>query len=269
VLELRRSRDRGYADHGWLKTYYTFSFADYYDPEHVDFGPLKVLNEDRVRPGKGYPSQQFRDTEVLTYLIDGELRHHDSLGNDVMLRAGSLQCLSTGTGISHGDSNPASHDAHLLHICIKAGRAGLAPAWEQKAFSPEEKRGTLKLLASPDGEQGSVVVHQDARIYGGLFHEAQRAELELPKNRRAYLHVVKGSIAVNETRLNVGDGVKISPPGGVVLQYGRDADIIVFDLPAGPQPPKRKSTARPKSKAQESVNQPGGGQIVVRKQGGE
>jgi quercetin 2,3-dioxygenase len=250
MLELRRSRDRGYDDHGWLQSYYTFCFADYYDPEHVDFGPLKVMNQDRVKPGKGYPRQQRQDAEILTYLIDGALRHQDSLGNTTVLRAGSLQCLSAGTGIDHTELNiSASQDAHLLHICIKPTKAGLTPAYEQKHFAAEEKRGRLRLLASPDGQDGSVVVHQDARIYGGLFHEAQRVELELLKNRRAFLHVVRGSIAVNETRLNVGDGVKISPPGEVILQHGREADIIVFDLPAGPQPPKRKSTPRLKSKS--------------------
>jgi redox-sensitive bicupin YhaK (pirin superfamily) len=250
MLELRRSRDRGYDDHGWLKTYYTFSFGDYYDPEHVDFGPLKVMNQDRIKPGRGYPSEQRRDAEVLTYLIDGELRHQDSLGNEAVLRAGSLQCLSAGTGIEHTEFNPsASQDAHLLHICIKPTSTGLTPGYEQRHFATDEKRGTLRLLASPDGENGSVIVHQDARIYGGLFHEAQHAELELPKNRRAFLHVVRGSIAVNETRLNVGDGVKISPPGAVTLQHGREADVIIFDLPASPQPARRKSTAGLKSKA--------------------
>jgi redox-sensitive bicupin YhaK (pirin superfamily) len=252
MLELRRSRDRGYDDHGWLQSYYTFCFADYYDPEHVDFGPLTVMNQERVKPGKGYPRQQRQDSEILTYLIDGELRHQDSLGNTTVLRAGSLQCLSAGTGLSHTELNTsASRDAHLLHICIKPTKAGLTPAYEQKHFAAEEKRGRLRLLASPDGQDGSVVVHQDARIYGGLFHEAQRVELELLKNRRAFLHVVRGSIAVNETRLNVGDGVKISLPGGVILQHGREADIIVFDVPAGPAPPKRKSTPRPKSKSAE------------------
>src|SRR5258708_564963 len=245
-------RVRGYDEQGLLKSYYSFSFAAYYDPEHVDFGPLQVMNQDRVKPGRGYPSQQRRDTEILTYLIDGELRHQDSLGNEAVLRAGSLQCVSAGTGINHTEFNTsASQDAHLLYIYIKPTKNGLTPAYEQKHFAAEEKRGRLRLLASPDGEDGSVVVHQDARIYGGLFHQDQRVELELPKNRRAFLHVVRGSIAVNETRLNVGDGVKISPPGGVLLQHGREADIIVFDLPAGPQPPKRKSTPRSKSKSAE------------------
>jgi redox-sensitive bicupin YhaK (pirin superfamily) len=252
MLEIRRNRDRGYDDHGWLKSYYTFSFADYYDPEHVEFGPLKVMNQDRVKPGKGYPTQQRRDAEILTYLIDGELRHSDSLGNEAVLRAGSLQCMSAGTGINHTEFNAsASQDAHLLHICIKPMKNGLTPAYEQKHFAADEKRGRLRLLASPDGEDGSVVVHQDARIYGGLFHEAQRVELDLSKHRRAFLHVVRGSIAVNETRLNVGDGVKISPPGGVILQHGREADVILFDLPGGPQPVKRKSTPRLKSPSPE------------------
>jgi redox-sensitive bicupin YhaK (pirin superfamily) len=250
MLEVRRNRDRGYDDHGWLKTYYTFAFADYYDPEHIDFGPLKVMNEDRILAGKGYPNEFRRDAEVLTYLIEGELRHQDSLGNEAVLRAGSLQRISAGTGIRHTESNPSlSRVAHLLHICIKPAKTGLAPGYEQKHFATDEKRGTLRLLASPDGEEGSVVVHQDARIYGGLFHEAERTKLELAKNRRAFLHVVHGSIAINETRLNVGDGVKISPPGGVILQHGREADVIVFDVPAGPPPPKRKSTPRLKSKS--------------------
>jgi redox-sensitive bicupin YhaK (pirin superfamily) len=242
VLELRRSRDRGYADHGGLKSYFTFSFADYYDPEHVDFGPLQVLNEDRIKPGKGYPAEQRRDVEVLMYLIEGELRHRDSLGNEVVLRAGALQRLS------HTEVNASSsQDAHLLYVCIKPVKSGLQPAYEQKLFRNDEKRGVLRLLASPDGASGSLTVQQDARLYGGMFHEAQRAELELPKDRRAFLHVVRGSIAVNETRLNVGDGVKINTPDGVVLQHGRDADVLLFDLPADSQPPKRKSTPRPKS----------------------
>ena len=155
MLALRRSRDRGYEDHGWLKTYYTFCFADYYDPEHVDFGPLQVLNEDRILAGRAYPGEQRQDIEVLTYLIDGDLRHRDSLGNEAVLRAGSLQCLSAGTGVSHTESNAsASQDAHLLHICIKPETTGLTPGYEQKHFAAAEKRGTLRLIASPGGEHG-------------------------------------------------------------------------------------------------------------------
>jgi redox-sensitive bicupin YhaK (pirin superfamily) len=242
MLEVRRSRDRGYDDHGWLKSWYTFVYADYYDPEHVDFGPLKVLNEDRVMAGKAYPNEYRRDTEVLSYLIDGELRHQDSLGNETVLQAGSLQCLNAGTGVRHIELNATAREAHLLHICFTPVRAGMAPTYEHKRFSAEGKRGTLRLLASPEGEDGSLLLHEDARIFGGLFHDSERKELELPKNRRAYLHVIRGSIAVNETRLNVGDGIKINPPGNVVLQHGRDADIILFEVLAGPQPAKRKSS---------------------------
>jgi quercetin 2,3-dioxygenase len=244
MLEVRRSRDRGYADHGWLKTYYTFSFADYYDPEHLDFGPLQVMNEDRLKPGKGYAAQERHDVEVLTYLIDGELRHKDSLGNEAVLRAGSLQCMSAGTGVTHTEFNPSpSQEAHLLHICMKPTKVGMTPAYAQKHFPLAEKRGTLRLIASCDGESGSVLIHQDARLYSGTFHEAQRTELDLGKNRRVFLHVLRGSIAVNETRLNAGDGLKINPPGEVILQHGRDADVIIFDVPTGAAPPKRKSSA--------------------------
>ena len=242
MLEVRRSRDRGYDDHGWLKSWYTFVYADYYDPEHVDFGPLKVLNEDRVMGGKAYPNEYRRDTEVLSYLIEGELRHQDSLGNDTVLQAGSLQCLNAGTGVRHTELNTSAREAHLLHICFTPVRTGMPPSYEQKRFSAESKRGTLRLLASPEGENGSLILHEDARIFGGLFHESERKELELPRNRRAFLHVVRGSIAVNETRLNAGDGVKINPPGNVVLQHGRDADILLFEVLAGPPAMKRKST---------------------------
>jgi len=243
MLEVRRSRDRGYDNHGWLKSWYTFVYADYYDPEHVDFGPLKVMNEDRVMAGKSYPQQNVRDSVVLTYLIEGELRHQDSLGNALLLQAGSLQCLNAGTGVRHMESNAsAGREAHLLHICLEPARTGLAPSYEQRLLSRERQRGTLQLLASPQGDAGSLTLHQDARIFGGLFHESERTNLDLRKDRRAFLHVVRGSIAVNETRLNTGDGVKINPSGEIVIQHGRDAEIIVFEVAAQAEVPRRKST---------------------------
>ncbi|MBS0416337.1 MAG: pirin family protein [Proteobacteria bacterium] len=242
MLEVRRSRDRGYDDHGWLKSWYTFVYADYYDPEHVDFGPLKVMNEDRVMAGKAYPHQNVRDSVVLTYLIEGELRHQDSLGNELLLQAGSLQCLNAGTGVRHVESNAsAEREAHLLHICIAPARTGGAPSYEQRLFSSERRRGALQLLASPQGDDGSLALHQDARIFGGLFHEAERTKLDLRRDRRAFLHVIRGSIAVNETRLNTGDGVKINPPGDIVIQHGRDAEIIVFEVAAQAGVPRRKA----------------------------
>jgi redox-sensitive bicupin YhaK (pirin superfamily) len=252
MLEVRRSRDRGYADHGWLQTYFTFSYADYYDPEHVDFGPIKVLNQDRIKPGKGYAMQAHEDAEILTYLIDGELDHKDSLGNQTVVRAGGLQRMNAGTGVSHSELNAsASQDVHFLHIWVKPQKAGVAPSYEQKHFPPGDKRGMLLLIASPDGEAGSVVIHQDARLYVGLFHQAERADLRVPKNRRAFVHVVRGSIALNETRLNAGDGVKITQPGHVVLQHGREAEVIVFEVPEGIPPPKRKTAVR-KAKPEET-----------------
>jgi redox-sensitive bicupin YhaK (pirin superfamily) len=254
MLEVRRNRDRGYADHGWMRTFYTFSFADYYDPEHVDFGPLKVMNEERVKPGKGHAAQERHDVEILTYVIEGELRHKDSLGNENVVRAGSLQCLSAGTGVTHSEFNPSvTQEAHLLHLCMDPTKVGMTPAYAQKHFAPDDKRGVLRLIASAQGESGSMVIRQDARLYTGMFHEAQRTELELGKTRRAFLHVLRGSIAVNETRLNAGDGVKINPPGDVILQHGRNADIIIIDVPAGIAPPKRKSSVGKRKKAPNTI----------------
>lgn len=246
MLEVRRSRDRGYDDHGWLKSWYTFVYADYYDPEHVDFGPLKVMNEDRVMAGKSYPNENVRDSLVLTYLIEGELRHQDSLGNELLLKPGSLQCLNAGTGVRHVESNAsAGREAHLLHICIAPIRTGLPPSYQQRLFSDEPRRGALQLLASPQGDDGSLTLHQDARIFGGLFHESERTKLDLSKDRRAFVHVVRGSIAVNETRLNTGDGVKINPSGDILIQHGREAEIMVFEVPAQALIPRRNKSTRP------------------------
>jgi quercetin 2,3-dioxygenase len=232
MLEVRRSLDRGYTDHGWLKSYHTFSFADYYDPVFEDFGPLRVLNEDRIKPGKGYDNQPHRDVEILTYVLAGELEHKDSLGNAAVIRAGDVQRLSAGAGVTQGELNPSSsHEVHLLQVWIKPSATGLEPGYEHKRLSASEKRGKLRLVASLTGEDGSVRIHQDARVYTGFFNASERAEFEVAKGRRAYAHVASGSIAVNETRLNAGDGVKITRPGRFVLQSGRDADVLLFDLP--------------------------------------
>ena len=232
MLEVRRSLDRGYADHGWLKSYHTFSFADYYDPVLEDFGPLRVINEDRIRPGKGYDNQPHRDIEILTYVLAGELEHKDSLGNAAVIRPGDVQRLSAGAGVTQSEFNPStSQEVHLLQIWIKPSAAGLEPGYEQRRLTASEKRGRLRLVASLTGEDGSVRIRQDARVYTGFFNAAERAEFEVAKGRRAYAHVASGSIAVNETRLNAGDGVKITRPGRFALQSGRDADILMFDLP--------------------------------------
>jgi redox-sensitive bicupin YhaK (pirin superfamily) len=232
MLEVRRSLDRGYVDHGWLKTYHTFSFADYYDPVYEEYGPLRVINEDRIKPGKGFDGHAHRDVEILTYVLEGELEHHDSLGNQSIVRPGDIQRMSAGTGITQSELNrSASHVVHLLQIWLKPSAAGVTPSYEQKHFAAGEKRGKLRLIASPTGEDGSLRIHQDARIYSGFFNAAERAEFEVAKGRRTYAHVASGSIAVNETRLNAGDGVKITKPGRVALQNGRDGEVIMFDLP--------------------------------------
>jgi redox-sensitive bicupin YhaK (pirin superfamily) len=232
MLEVRRSLDRGYADHGWLKSYHTFSFADYYDPVFEDFGPLRVINEDRIRPGKGYDNQPHRDVEILTYVLAGELEHKDSLGNVAVIRPGDVQRLSAGAGVTQTEFNPStSQEVHLLQIWIKPSTTGLEPCYEQKRLCASEKRGRLRLVASLTGEDGSVHIQQDARVYTGFFNASERVEFEVAKGRRAYAHVASGSIAVNETRLNAGDGVKITRPGRFALQSGRDADILMFDLP--------------------------------------
>jgi quercetin 2,3-dioxygenase len=232
MLEVRRSLDRGYADHGWLKSYHTFSFADYYDPVYEEFGPLRVINEDRIKPGKGYDNQPHRDIEILTYVLAGELDHKDSLGNAAVIRPGDVQRLSAGAGVTQTEFNRStSQEVHLLQIWIKPSDDGLEPGYEQKRFTVNEKRGRLRLVASRTGDDGSVRIQQDVRIYSGLFNAAERVEFEVAKERRAYAHVASGSIAVNETRLNAGDGVKITRPGCFALQSGRDAEILMFDLP--------------------------------------
>ena len=232
MLEVRRSLDRGYADHGWLKSYHTFSFDEYYDPVYEDFGALRVINENHIRPGKGYEQQSQQNAEILTYLLAGELSHQDSLGNTTVVRPGDFQCLSAGSGITQTELNQsASQEVHLLQIWLKPNAQGLAPGYTQKHFGPGEKRGRLRLVASATGDEGSMRIQQDARLHTGLFNGTERTELEVAKGRRAYVHVASGSIAVNETRLNAGDGVKITKPGQFALQSGRDADVLVLDLP--------------------------------------
>jgi quercetin 2,3-dioxygenase len=233
MLEVRRSLDRGYADHGGLKSYHTFSFGDYYDPVFEDFGALRVINEDRIKPGKSYHTAlPPKDMEILTYILAGELEHRDSLGNSHVLRPGDVQRLSVGDGITQTEVNhSSSQEAHLLQIWIKAGAPGITPGYEHKHIESSDARGKLRLIGSPSGEDGAVRLQQDARLYVGCLNGPERAEFEVAQGRRAYAHVASGSIAVNETRLNAGDGVKITRPGLFALQSGRNAEVLVFDLP--------------------------------------
>ncbi len=232
MLEIRRSAERGYFDHGWLKSFHSFSFADYYDPDWVGYGPLRVINDDRVAPGQGFGKHGHRDMEIITYILAGELEHRDSMGNGSVIRVGDVQRMSAGTGVTHSEFNPSStEEVHLLQIWILPEARRLAPGYEQKHFSAAEKRGRLRLIASHAGAEGSVVVHQDARVYAGLFDGAERTDLQLSAGRRAWVQVARGSIALGGTPLAAGDGAYSAGSARLSLQDGVDAEVLVFDLP--------------------------------------
>ena len=228
----RRSEDRGHADHGWLNSYHSFSFADYFDEDQVQFGPLRVLNEDRVAPGQGFGTHGHRDMEIISYVLDGELAHQDSTGTASTIRPGDVQRMSAGSGVRHSEFN-ASPDrpVHFLQIWLQPNVTGIPPSYEEKRFEPAEKRGRLRLIASADGDQGSVRIHQDVRVYGGLFDGAESATLELAPGRRAYIHVARGSVHVNDVELNAGDALKLTDERRVEIARGGNAEILVFDLP--------------------------------------
>jgi redox-sensitive bicupin YhaK (pirin superfamily) len=229
--ELRRSAERGYADHGWLRSFHSFSFADYYDPRHMGFGPLRVINEDRVRPGAGFGTHGHRDMEIVSYVLEGALAHKDSMGNGSTIVPGDVQRMSAGTGVLHSEFNhDPARTTHFLQIWIEPSVAGIAPSYEQKHFAAEEKRGRLRLIASPDGAAGSVRLHQDARLYAGLFDGAERARLELAPGRKSYVHVARGGLRVNGEALAAGDALK-TDARGLELEGGEGAEVLVFDLP--------------------------------------
>ena len=230
--EIRRSSERGYADHGWLKSFHTFSFADYYDPRHVEFGPLRVINEDRVQAGAGFGTHPHRDMEIISYVLSGELAHKDSIGNGSTIRPGDVQRMSAGSGVRHSEFNPSSSEpVHFLQIWIQPNAQGIAPSYEEKRFSTEEKRGRLRLIASPDQADGSVLIHQDARVYAGLFDGTETATLNVKPDRRVYVHVARGTVTVNGSALNSGDALKLTGTEELVLQQGTQAEVLVFDLP--------------------------------------
>jgi redox-sensitive bicupin YhaK (pirin superfamily) len=232
MMTLRRSAERGYADHGWLKSFHSFSFAEYHDPAHMGFGPLRVINEDRVAPGMGFGTHGHRDMEIISYVLDGELAHKDSMGNGSVIRPGDVQRMSAGRGVMHSEFNHAkSQTTHFLQIWIEPSVRGIAPGYEEKRFEAADKRGRLRLIASPDGADGSVTIHQDARVYAGLFDAAETATLELPAGRRAYVHVARGRIDVNGQPLEAGDAAKLSGPQKLALARGEGAEALVFDLP--------------------------------------
>jgi redox-sensitive bicupin YhaK (pirin superfamily) len=230
--QLRSASDRGHENHGWLDSYHSFSFADYYDPRYMGHGALRVINEDRVQPGSGFGTHSHRDMEIITYVLEGALGHKDSIGNASTIVPGDVQRMSAGTGVRHSEYN---HDetgvTHFLQIWIVPKAGGIPPSYEQKHFSPEEKRGRLRLIVSPDGRDGSVSMHQDAFLYAGLFDGEDRARLEVAAGRKGYVQVARGSVAVNGQRLNAGDALK-TESGAIVVQGGQEGEVLVFDLPA-------------------------------------
>lgn len=232
MIALRPAHERGHANHGWLDSWHSFSFADYRDDKHVHWGPLRVINEDRVAAGQGFGTHSHRDMEIISYVLDGSLGHKDSMGNAESIVPGEVQRLSAGTGITHSEFNYSnSGSTHFLQIWIIPKFMGVKPAYAQKTFTDDEKRGRLRLAVSPDGAEGSVSIHQDTRMYAGLFSGDERAELPLAPGRLGYVHLVRGELVVNGQHLGAGDALKLKDEPGVVIEQGRDAEVLVFDLP--------------------------------------
>jgi redox-sensitive bicupin YhaK (pirin superfamily) len=232
ALGVRRAAERGYYDHGWLQTAHSFAFADYYDPAWVEYGPLRVINEDRVAAGAGFPKHGHRDMEIITYILEGRLQHQDSMGNGSIIEAGDVQRMSAGTGVTHSEFNPSASDpVRFLQIWILPEAARLAPGYEQKHFDGAVKRGRLQLIAARAGSDGAVTVHQDVRLFAGLFDGAEQAAFGLAAGRRAWLQVARGKLTVNGTALSEGDGAYTSGPASLALAGGTGAEVLLFDLP--------------------------------------
>jgi len=240
MMELIRSADRGFADHGWLKSFHSFSFADYYDPQRMGFGALRVINEDRIAPGTGFGTHGHRDMEIISYVLDGELAHKDSMGNGEagaanagVIRPGDVQRMSAGSGVMHSEFNHAQgQTTHFLQIWVQPDQRGIAPSYEQKHFDSASKRGRLRLVAAPGGADGAVTIHADARLYAGLFDGTEAAELPLAAGRLAYVHLVRGGLSVNGRALSAGDALQIRDTAHLALNAGQDAEVLVFDLAA-------------------------------------
>jgi len=230
MIEIRKSEDRGRADHGWLRSYHTFSFADYYDPESMGFGHLRVINEDRIQPGTGFGTHGHRDMEIISYVLEGALAHKDSMGTGSTIVPGDVQRMSAGKGVQHSEFNHAQEVTHFLQIWIEPNVSGIPPSYEQKHFDAASKRGRLRLVASPDGREGSVTIHQDARLYAALLDRSDRAVQKLQPGRRAYVHVARGRLTVNGQPLEAGDALKATDTAEVVLEKGEGAEVLLFDL---------------------------------------
>ena len=232
MIEIRKSKDRGYADHGWLRSYHTFSFADYRDPEHMGFGHLRVINEDRIQPGTGFGTHGHRDMEIISYVLEGALAHKDNMGNGSAIVPGDVQRMSAGRGVMHSEFNHAQDGVtHFLQIWIEPNVTGIPPSYEQKHFDAASKRGRLRLVASPDGREGSVKIHQEAFLYAALLDGADREVHKLQSGRRAYVHVARGKLTVSGQPLEAGDALKAVNTAEIVLEKGERAEVLLFDLP--------------------------------------
>jgi len=232
MKEIRRSDARGKADHGWLQSRHSFSFADYHDPEHVHFGPLRVINDDRVAPGAGFGTHGHRDMEIVSYVLEGALAHKDSTGSSSVIRPGDVQRMSAGSGVRHSEFNAsATEPVHFLQIWIIPDTTGIPPSYEEKHFTPQDRRGRLCLIASPDQADGSVLIRQNARIYSGLFDGGEHARFEVGDDRQCYVHVARGAVHVSGLHLEAGDGLKITDAGEFELREGKSAEVLTFDLP--------------------------------------
>jgi hypothetical protein len=232
MMQVRKSCERGHANHGWLDTYHTFSFADYYDPEQMGFGPLRVINEDRVEPGQGFGTHGHRDMEIITYVLDGGLQHRDSLGNGSVIRTGDVQRMSAGTGVLHSEFNASPRDpVHFLQIWIEPSARGVRPGYEQRHFAAEDRRGRLRLIASPDGRDASVTIHQDARVYAVDLGVDEAVAHSLEAGRRAYVHVARGAVILNGTPLEAGDGARLVDETALNLSALQESQVLFFDLP--------------------------------------
>jgi redox-sensitive bicupin YhaK (pirin superfamily) len=228
MITIRKRDERGHFDHGWLNTYHTFSFADYYDPEFMGFRTLRVINEDRVTPDTGFGTHAHRDMEIISYVLEGELAHLDSMGNGSIIRPGEVQRMSAGTGVTHSEKNPASEPVHFYQIWILPEQRGITPSYEQKRFDDEERRGKLRIVASPDGAEGSVTIHQDVRLYTALLNDGP-VTYEFAPNRYGWLQVAGGEVEIGGEKLKAGDGAAISGEKSISVS-GRDAEILLFDL---------------------------------------
>ncbi|MYN02978.1 quercetin 2,3-dioxygenase [Pseudoduganella sp. DS3] len=231
MLQVRKSEDRGVANFGWLDSRHSFSFGHYHDPKHVGFGPLLVINEDKVSPGQGFGTHGHRDMEIISYVLSGALEHKDSMGNGSVLHYGDVQRMTAGTGVRHSEYNHSDREGvHFLQIWIQPSQGGIAPGYEEKHFTPESKTGVLRLVASPDGREGSVLVHQDAYIYASILNEGG-LEHTLAAGRQAYVHIIRGSLTVNGVALKGGDAAKITGEEKVLLSGADNVEVLLFDLP--------------------------------------